>query len=71
MRAFLLNTVFLGRGVQGRMGAFLLKTCFFKDLSRVKASFKSVPPQPYFEFPATFWCWLAQRFQNKVGEERS
>ena len=42
----------------------------FKDPSRVKASFKSVPPQPYFEFPATLQCWLAQRFQNKVEEER-
>ena len=31
----------------------------FKDLSRLKASFKSVPPQPYFEFPATLRCWLA------------
>ena len=41
-----------------------------KDLSRVKASFESVPPQPYFEFPATFWHWLAQRFQNEFGEER-
>ena len=41
-----------------------------KDPSTVKADFKSVPPQPYFEFCATFQYWLAQRFQNKVEEER-
>ena len=41
-----------------------------KDLSRVNASFKSVPFQPFFEFSATFWRWLAQQFQNVIGEER-
>ena len=41
-----------------------------KDLSRVKASFKSVPLQLYFRFPATLWHWLTKRFQNKLGEER-
>ena len=41
-----------------------------KDLSRVKAGFKSVPLRLYFEFPAASWHWLAQRFQNKIGEER-
>ena len=49
------------------------RTKFFKDaikdLSRVKADFKSVPPQPYFEFRANFRYWLAQRFQNKIEEE--
>ena len=44
--------------------------CTFKDLSRVKAGFKSVPLQPYFEFPATFRHRLAQQFQNKIGEKR-
>ena len=46
------------------------KQYYCKDLSRVKAGFKSVPPQLYFEFRATFWHWLAQRIQNKVEEER-
>ena len=46
-----------------------LREVCYKDLSRVKAGFKSVPLQPYFEFPTTFWHWLAQRFQNKIGEE--
>ena len=41
-----------------------------KDLSRVKASFKSIPLQLYFEFRTTFWHWLAQQLQNKVEEER-
>ena len=41
-----------------------------KDLSRVKASFKSVPPQLSFEIRAIFWHWLAQQIQNKFGEER-
>ena len=41
-----------------------------KDLCRVKAGFKSFPPQLYFEFRVTFWHWLAQRIQNKVKEER-
>ena len=40
-----------------------------KDLSRVKASFKSIPLQPYFEFCATFWHWVAQQFQTKIGDE--
>ena len=43
---------------------------FCKDPRRVKAGFKSVPLQLYFEFPAPFWHWLAQRFQNEFGEER-
>ena len=46
-----------------------LEVAFGKDLSRVKASFKSVPPQTYFEFCATFQHWLAQQFQNKIGKE--
>ena len=44
----------------------LEKIAKVKDLSRVKAGFKSVPLHHYFEFPATFWHWLAQRFQNKI-----
>ena len=39
-----------------------------KDISRVKADFKSIPPQPNSEFRNNFWCWLAQKFQNKVEE---
>jgi len=50
-------------------------SCFrgseYKDLGRVKAGFKSVPPQLHFQFRATFWHWLAQQIQNKVDEERS
>ena len=42
----------------------------YKDLGIVKAGFKSVPPQLYLEFRATFWHWLAHQIQNKVGEER-
>ena len=42
--------------------------CHSKDLNRVKAGFKSVPLQPFFEFPATFWHWIAQQFQNIIGE---
>ena len=50
---------------------FLTNTEYIlKDLCRVKAGFKIVPPQLYFEFRATFWHWLAQRIQNKVEEER-
>ena len=41
-----------------------------KDLSRVKADFKRVPLQLYFEFPATFQHWLTQGFQNDIGEQR-
>ena len=44
------------------------KQYYCKDLSRVKAGFKRVPVQPNLKFPATFWYWLAQRFQNKVEE---
>ena len=40
-----------------------------KDLCRIKAGFKSLPLQPYFEFRATFQHWLAQRFQNKIGPQ--
>ena len=36
----------------------------------VKASFKSVPRQPYFEFRTTIRHWLVKPFQNKAGEER-
>ena len=43
---------------------------FIKDLSRVKAGFKSVPLQLYFEFRATFQHCQAQQFKNKFGEER-
>ena len=45
-------------------------TEIIKDLCRVKAGFKSVLRQLYFEFRATFRHWLAQRIQNKVEEER-
>ena len=33
-----------------------------KDLSRVKAGFKSIPLQPNFEFPATFFSLFANNF---------
>ena len=46
------------------------ENCQGKDLSRVKAGFKSVPLHHYFEFPATLQHWLAQRFQNKIEDER-
>ena len=42
----------------------------FKELSRVKTGFENIPLQPYVEFRTTFWHWLAQQFQNKIGEER-
>ena len=48
----------------------LEKIAKVKDLSRVKAGFKSVPLHHYFEFPATLQHWLAQRFQNKIEDER-
>ena len=38
--------------------------------SRVKARFRSILPQQYFEFRATLQHWLAQRFQNEFEEER-
>ena len=43
---------------------------YLKDLNRVKAGIKRVPLQLYFEFCATFWHWLAQKFQNRLGEVR-
>ena len=42
---------------QGRWNQETLDVHFythFEDLSRVKASLKSSPLQPYYEFPATF-----------------
>ena len=41
----------------------------YKDLSGVKAEFKSVSLHQYFEFCNTLRHWLAQRFQNKIEEE--
>ena len=37
-----------------------------KDLGRVIAGLKSVPPHQYFEFHATLRHWLAQQFQSKL-----
>ena len=47
----------------------ILHESICKDLGRVKASFKSIPLQLYFEFRASFWHWLAQQFQNNFEEE--
>ena len=41
-----------------------------KDLSRVKAGFKGVLPQLYFEFAELASAKKWQEIQNKVREER-
>ena len=41
----------------------------FKDLSRVKASFKSVPPQLYFEIAGLASAKKWRKIQGIVGEE--
>ena len=60
--------VFAGSLSQNQTG-LIDNQAAFKDLSRVKAGFKSVPPQLYFEFGATFQHLLAEQIQNKVEEE--
>ena len=47
-----------------------LEVAFGKDLSRVKASFKSVPPQLYFEIVGLASTVKWRKIQNMVGEER-
>ena len=47
-----------------------LEVAFGKDLSRVKASFKSVPLQFYFEITGLASAKKWQKIQNMAGEER-
>ena len=42
----------------------------FKDLSRVKTGFKSVPLQFYFEIAGLASAKKWQKIQNMAGEER-
>ena len=45
-------------------------TANFKDLSRVKPGFKSVPLQLYFEIAELASAKKWREIQNMVGEER-
>ena len=47
-----------------------LKHSLFKDLSRVKAGFKSVPLQSYFEIVGLASAKNWRQIQNIDGEER-
>ena len=55
---------------QNVLQSFKILPYFFKDLSRVKPSFESVPPQFHFEIAGLASAQKWRKIQNMTEEER-